>query len=107
MCKPNAGDPKVSSWLCADTYRLETSDGVHLNLHRYRSNAAGRPAVLLLHGASGSHLTFTHPMGGLARYLYDKGFDPWMLDWRSSGLIVEDKENETTLTTEGHIYNFN
>jgi len=46
-------------------------------------------------------------MGGLAGYLYREGFDPWMLDWRSSGLVVDDTENAATLITQGEIYNFN
>src|SRR5205823_5107439 len=60
-----------------------------------------------LHGASASHLTFMTPDGGLARWLMETGeFDPWMLDWRGSGRVVDDQQNRDTLRA-GVAYTFN
>src|SRR5438105_4450448 len=86
------------------------ANGIHLTLYRYRDFGAGkvdRTPVLLLHGASASHLTFMTPDGGLARWLMETGeFDPWMLDWRGSGRVVDDQQNRDTLRA-GVAYTFN
>ena len=55
---------------------------------------SNRKAVLLLHGASANHGTFEIHEGGLAKYLAREGFDPWLLDWRGSSLVVEDEFNK-------------
>jgi hypothetical protein len=56
-----------------------------------------RGPVLLVHGASAGSRTFLSPPagtptvdkpGGLARYLSQAGWDVWLLDWRSSNLLV-------------------
>jgi pimeloyl-ACP methyl ester carboxylesterase len=50
--------------------------------------------VLLVHGASASSRTFEVPAqrpalaGGLTAYLIDRGWDVWLLDWRSSGTLA-------------------
>lgn len=69
--------------------------------------AGGEPRtpVLLLHGASANHRTFTHPNGSsLAEWLLGD-FDPWLLDWRGSGLVVD--ADEASLKENGAAYNFN
>lgn len=59
-----------------------------LRLRRY--GARGRAgAVLLLHGANTSSETFRQPGGGLVRYLAERGFQVWLLDWRGSPHVVE------------------
>ncbi len=93
----------------------ETNDwgpAVWLQLRRYRSepersNAVRRKPVLLLHGASANHGTFTVGTPGLACCLYGHGFDPWMLDWRGSSLVVDAPANNASLRDQPHIYNFN
>ena len=90
---------------------------VWLRLQRYqtdppRSAPGQRKPVLLLHGASANHRTFTVGDTGLASWLYAAGFDPWLLDWRGSSLVVErenaeHKDNRHSLRDLPEIYNFN
>jgi pimeloyl-ACP methyl ester carboxylesterase len=73
---------------------LNTADGVQIRLYRHPSsehagNGADRRPVLLLHGASANHRTFLVTKGGLAGWLAANGFDPWLLDWRGSSLVVD------------------
>jgi Alpha/beta hydrolase family len=63
--------------------------------------------VLLLHGASASHQTFITPDGGLAAWLAQEHFDPWLLNWRGSGCVVDDSRNRDSLRFKGDVYNFN
>jgi pimeloyl-ACP methyl ester carboxylesterase len=95
---------------------LTVEPGIVLRLHRYADLAGVPPEpgrksvrkpVLLLHGASGSHLTFTKPGGGLAKWLFEHDRDPWLLDWRGSGRVVEAKANESSLSDHAKAYNFN
>ena len=69
--------------------------------------STGRKPVLLLHGASGNHRTFLEPHGGLAAWLAVRGFDPWLLDWRGSGLVVDNPANKESLSKNGRAFNFN
>jgi len=71
----------------------EGSDGVEL----YRmANPDGIP-VLLLHGGGARHQTFLIPVRGanggtqpgLAGWLWDEGFEPWLLDWRAGTTVVD------------------
>lgn len=67
---------------------LETSDGVRLALYRRRPYAEGRPAVLLVHGAFGSHTAYLRTdagRGGLSHYLGARGYDVWLADLRHHG----------------------
>lgn len=71
---------------------FESEDGIEL--HR-RLNEGGMP-VLLLHGASARHETFAIPgpdMDGRPRclrdWLFEAGFEPWLLDWRGSATVVD------------------
>ena len=49
-----------------------------------------RPPVLLLHGASAQHQTFCIPKGrSLAEFLWNKGYEPWLLDWRGSRRVTD------------------
>jgi pimeloyl-ACP methyl ester carboxylesterase len=69
-------------------------DGLRLMLHRLPVKD-GRP-VLLLHGASAASNTFLTPRAdtgngcqNLVDYLAGEGFEPWLLDWRSSKYIAQ------------------
>lgn len=72
-------------------------DGVPLFL-TVRRNPECAP-VLLLHGASARHETFRFPAPvpaangsrprALMDWLYEWGFEPWLLDWRGSGRVVD------------------
>jgi len=70
-------------------------DGV--KLHRIL-NPKGMP-VLLLHGGGARHQTFripTRDVDGTARcladWLLERGFEPWLLDWRAGATAVERAE---------------
>jgi cholesterol oxidase len=66
-----------------------------------------RKPVLLLHGASGNYRTFMVPgEGGLAAYLAPR-FDPWFLDWRGSGLVVDEAKDGYSFLNGGQEYTFN
>lgn len=93
--QPEASEPEV--WLRLERYATEV---------RRSSPGRGKP-VLLLHGASANSGTFKVGNPGLAPWLYGKGFDPWMLDWRGSSLVVGARENELSLRDHPDIYNFN
>ncbi len=92
-----------------EPFVLRSGDGVHLGLHRFGNGGPGHTPVLLLHGASANHRTFITPSrtGGLAAFLQSHGFDPWMLDWRGSGLVVEDERNQKLLAERGELFTFN
>lgn len=62
---------------------LRMRDGLCIRLGRFRQRNADTP-VLLVHGASAGSRTFMVPDGGIIRYLADRGFDVWTLDWRGS-----------------------
>jgi hypothetical protein len=66
---------------------LEVGRGIRARLRRYR-RASAKPVVLLVHGASAGSRTFMVPQGGLIRYLVERDFDVWTLDWRSSNLFT-------------------
>lgn len=88
--------------------------GIRLALRRYVGPAPVRQArgraVLMLHGGSASFRTFLTPSQGraaLARWLFDRGFDPWLLDWRGSGAVVEDERNLEVLAQSADSFTFN
>jgi cholesterol oxidase len=91
----------------------------HLVTDNVEKPALPLKAVLLLHGASANHGTFTTPcgeafttpIGGLAGWLADSPhrgtrYDVWLLDWRGSSLVIDDPCNQGTLSP-GRGYNFN
>ena len=84
---------------------------VHLELYHYVpegiDDSRPRKPVLLLHGASASHQTFLTPNGGLAAWLATRDFDPWLLNWRGSGCVVDNTANRDSLRNNGDVYNFN
>ena len=99
-----------------DTRDLESisiesgEEPVYLALHHFPDlSTRGKKPVLLLHGASANHRSFTIPgwENGKARSLLEMlaeaGFDPWLLDWRGSSLVVDDVRN----APEAEWYNFN
>ena len=84
---------------------------IPLQLHRLEVKGdrpdVPRKPVLLLHGASASHRTFTRPRPNFADWLAAEGsYDPWLLDWRGSGLVVDDA-HQAPLRDHGELYNFN
>src|SRR5262245_14466897 len=86
---------------------LQTKDEVGIRLWHSKS-ASGTP-VLLLHGASACHETFrvvpeadpldtsTSPPRSLMDWLERQGFDPWLVDWRGSGLVVDAVKDQDVL----------
>src|SRR5690242_2763135 len=63
---------------------VTTSDGCRLYLQRYKRAGAEDP-VLIVHGASAASDTFRiGETQCLVRYLIEKDFDVWTLDWRAS-----------------------
>ena len=82
---------------------------ITLQLHRYDEAASDgdRQPVLLVHGASANHGTFTVLPTSLAPWLFDNGFDPWLLDWRGSSLVTDDPLNARLLLSHGDHFTFN
>lgn len=91
---------------------LDWGPSIRLRLERYGAGASklplnGRRAVLLLHGASANHCTFTVKgvkTVGLAERLLEAGLDPWLLDWRGSSVVAAHPENGDTLRDEPGLY---
>jgi cholesterol oxidase len=105
--------PDPHAWFSTDEAhaesRAEWGSGVWLRLQRYVPEGTGHspgPAVLLLHGGSANHKTFT-VKNGLASWLFGCGFDPWLLDWRGSSLVSDCSRNDFTLRHESELYTFN
>ena len=73
------GDPEI--------HMVTTDDGVELQLLRYRGGDRG--PVVLVHGMGASSRLFTIDTidTNLTEYLWDQGFDVWLLDWRGSILV--------------------
>jgi cholesterol oxidase len=71
-----AGPPRV--------HDFTTADGVKLRLVRYRGGAKG--PVLLAHGLGVSSLIFTIDTirTNLVEFLFEHGYDVWVLDYRAS-----------------------
>lgn len=71
-----------------EVHRLADGTPVRIRLTRYRGRSEAQP-VLLIHGYSASGTTFTHPAvrPNLARYLWDLGFDVWVVDLRTSASL--------------------
>lgn len=90
---------------------LDTKHPVQLFLCRKENR--GRMPVLLVHGASASHETFTTPGPDpqglprcLADWLHQEGFEPWLLDWRGSGKVVETALRDGTLGSQRDPFDF-
>jgi pimeloyl-ACP methyl ester carboxylesterase len=103
------------NWFWTSDHKREENWGpdLHLRLERYDKNehdSGGRPRkpVLLLHGASACHRSFTLQTVGLAQALVaTESFDPWLLDWRGSHLVVDDAANAEFLQDHASLFNFN
>jgi pimeloyl-ACP methyl ester carboxylesterase len=93
--------------------REDWGPAIWLRLERFPEATIGGPPVLLLHGASANHRTFTisdpnAPDVGLAPWLARRGFDPWLLDWRGSSAVVAEPRNTPLLRgPEAAVFNFN
>ena len=97
-------------WFSTGEHSPDPEGQVWLRLERYANPIAGRPPrspVLLLHGGSANHRTFTVPEVGLAAWLHGMGFDPWLLDWRGSSIVTNDERNDHTLRHKSDLYTFN
>jgi cholesterol oxidase len=70
-----------------EVHAVETDDGVELQLLRYRGGDRG--PVVLVHGMGACSGLFTIDTidTNLTEYLWEEGFDVWLLDWRGSILI--------------------
>jgi hypothetical protein len=99
------------NWFRTSSHAPDQSEwgpGLRLRLQPYSEATRGRKPVLLLHGASACHRSFTVPGVGLAEWLVARGgFDPWLLDWRGSHLVVDDRENKGFLQDHDHARYFN
>ena len=113
MCKTCA-DPHL--WFSTQDAQArpgpDWGSAIQLRLQRHVPADAGMsegprgPAVLLLHGGSANHRTFT-TTNGLGDWLFKAGFDPWLLDWRGSSLVSDCEQNDHTLRHESELYTFN
>ncbi len=76
-------------------FPFKTDDGVELLLTRYNGGAKG--PLMMVHGFSGSRLTFTIDTieTNLAEYFYEKGYDVWLFDYRLSNLLPSSKNPQT------------
>lgn len=67
---------------------LRDGTPVRVRLTRYPARPGGvqRPPLVMLHGYSASGTTFAHHsvQPGLAKYMWDRGHDVWLLDMRTS-----------------------
>jgi len=65
--------------------------GLALHLRRFaRVKEKGpRRVALLLHGGNSAGDTFLLPKGGLTAYLVNQGVEVWILDWRTSPLVIK------------------
>ena len=76
-------------------------EGIPVQLRRMEN--AGKPAVLLLHGASAQSGTFLIPQGNsLAEFLWHHDYEPWLLDWRGSCLVT-DSMSDADLRAKRHL----
>jgi pimeloyl-ACP methyl ester carboxylesterase len=68
-------------------YWVKTSDGWKIALHR-RQGKKFRLPVVLVHGLASNFTNMDFPLPGLslAQYLFELGFDCWIIDLRGSGL---------------------
>ena len=82
---------------------------IRLKLRRHSAAAVGSEGtpVLLIHGASANHGTFTVVADSLASWLSQRGFDPWLLDWRGSSEVTDCPETYDLLVSSGHQFTFN
>jgi hypothetical protein len=69
--------------------------------------------VLLVHGASARAETFEIPGPDskgeprcLMDWLHSKNYEPWLLDWRGSGRVVDEALKDGTLKRHRHLFNF-
>ena len=86
---PGLPDPEV--------WRLQpdgANDDGELQLTAYRDTKTSRQPVLMIHGYSASGTSFAHPAlrPSLAGHLWAQGFEPWIVDLRSSsGMPTADR----------------
>jgi polyhydroxyalkanoate synthase len=71
----------------AKTYRVLTDDGWEIALHRYPKRTKRKP-VLLVHGLGSNryNLDFPKREKSLAKYLWTKGWDTWIIELRGAGV---------------------
>jgi pimeloyl-ACP methyl ester carboxylesterase len=69
-------------------FRVKTRDGVIIALHNYLpgETSADRHPALLVHGLGSNRFDLDYPgRQNLARYLYEKGYDVWVVELRGAG----------------------
>jgi|SRR5467141_3634338 len=70
-------------------FRVTTSDGVNIHVHRKVGPAPNRVPVLLVHGSWGNALTWDFPGRSVMDYLAVRGYDVYALDLRGMGGSVD------------------
>jgi len=83
---------------------FSVQDEVPIELRRMEN--PGQQPVLLLHGASAQHETFLVPRnndGCLAAFLWNAGYDVWLLDWRGSCRVAKALEESGKLEDKRHL----
>lgn len=81
---PDRKDPKRPPK--PETYHAVTQDGWKIALHRYRRKGPRLP-VLLVHGLASNRHNFDFPQTGIsfAKYLWERGWDTWVVELRGAG----------------------
>ena len=81
---PGLGKPEIFE-IPVDRLPGVAGTPVFIRLTHYAGNRKGARPVLMIHGYSASGTTFAHhSTPSLARYLRDRGCDPWLVDLRTS-----------------------
>ncbi|GIW41543.1 MAG: hydrolase [Candidatus Binatia bacterium] len=82
-----------------ERHSARSPDGWNLGLYRYRPRSAPKPCpVVCGHGLAGSRLVYDlHPDFSLARFLAERGFDTWLLDFRGRQASWPDGGPDPTL----------
>lgn len=105
---PRLPDPNLPSQNHPERIVTSAADeqrGVaRIQLTHYASHAPGSEQIpiVLLHGYSASGTSFAHPAlkPGLARYLWEKGRDVWIVDFRTSPGMKPDPDRKLPVDQE-------
>jgi len=73
------------------THFITTTDGWKIALHRYSKNTKNRLPVLLVHGLASNRHNLDFPLRekSLAKYLWKKGWDTWIIELRGAGVSTK------------------
>src|SRR3989338_12969 len=66
---------------------IKTEDNWRLAVYHYKRSRSRRAPVLLIHGLGTNRfdLDFVDPQYSLAQYLYQRGYDVWLFEYRGAG----------------------